>query len=87
MLYYNNLKDFFNVILFDSTVNTWQDDLVRATDKNKQTAVDFVKANGYASGGTNIKLAYNEAFDLFHPYIANEIGVFCYAATYTCFEN
>ena len=40
-----------------------------ATPENKAKAIDFVKSDGSAHGGTNINLAYSSAFDLFDPYI------------------
>ena len=62
-------QDFFNIILFNSGITKWKDDLVFATPENKAKAIEFVKSNAIAGGGTNIKMAYSSAFDLFDPYI------------------
>merc|ERR1719354_1245853 len=64
----NDEKDFFNIILFNSGITKWKDDLVFATPENKAKAIEFVKRNANAGGGTNIKMAYSSAFDLFDPY-------------------
>ena len=70
-------KDFFNIVLFNSGITKWKDDFMFATPENKAKAVDFVRRNANAGGGTNIKMAYSSAFDLFDPYI-KELGMFCF---------
>merc|ERR1719376_857886 len=65
----NDEKDFFNIVLFNSGITKWKDDFMFATPENKAKAIDFVRRNANAGGGTNIKMAYSSAFDLFDPYI------------------
>lgn len=54
-------KSRFNVITFSSTTKIWQPKLVRATKKNKKSALAFLKEQ-QAGGGTNLFDALVAAF-------------------------
>ncbi|KAK9406270.1 inter-alpha-trypsin inhibitor heavy chain H3 [Crotalus adamanteus] len=45
-------EDHFNIILFESSVSTWKDNLIQATPKNVNQSKEFI-SHIRASGGTN----------------------------------
>ena len=46
-------KDMFGIVLFDNEVESWKNELVVATDQNKQEAIEYVK-NLRTRGSTNM---------------------------------
>ena len=71
------MKDFFNIVLFNTDITKWKDDLVLATPENKAKAIDFVRRNADAGGDSHIVKAYSSAFDVFGPYI-KELRMLCF---------
>jgi len=51
----------FNIIIFSNGAKAWKKSLTRATEKNRESALEFVR-NMQPLGGTNIYAALEEAF-------------------------
>lgn len=58
--------DYFNIISFDSTVESYSETLVRANQEEKANALDFVNSLE-SDGGTNINEALLTALRMFNP--------------------
>eukprot|EP00164_Ancoracysta_twista_P000810 GFYU01001069.1.p1 GENE.GFYU01001069.1~~GFYU01001069.1.p1 ORF type:complete len:971 (-),score=343.10 GFYU01001069.1:157-3069(-) len=54
--------DFFNVVIFDSEVETWSTEMVQATEQNRNAAADAI-AEIASRGSTNIDGALQAAID------------------------
>ena len=57
-------KDSFNIIMFDSVIEKYKSDLIRASERNKLDAVDYIN-EVEARGATNINEALLSALDMF----------------------
>ena len=63
----NNLRegDLFNIIAFDSEVESWKPELQKFNDETRKTALGFIEGI-YAGGSTNIDGALEAAFGPLH---------------------
>lgn len=56
--------DFFNVLLFDDSIQTWFDKPLRGTNSNIEAAKTFIRESVHAKGGTNIYGALLKAVEM-----------------------
>ncbi len=57
-------NDAFNIILFDNTISNYKNELLFATESNKNNASDFIKNIG-AGGSTNLNDGLEDALKMF----------------------
>ncbi len=68
-------NDEFNIVIFNSNVDTMWDEVRPATEDNKQSASEFITSLS-AGGSTNIYGAFTESLNLFYPSQGEKLLIF-----------